>query len=104
MKKKTKTWGGGGGYTPTAHDLEIIDRQCADRMQMGMKKYGVFNPKTNARNLREDMHQEATDWRNYIDMRMMEINGDVSMVKEMNSLARHRSTITQLIFELNNKL
>ena len=69
-----------------------------------MKKYGAFNPKANKRDLRKEMHQEATDWRNYIDMRIREIDGDVSYIKEINSLARHRGTITQLIFELNNKL
>jgi hypothetical protein len=50
---------------------QLLEDECAERMVMGAKKYGKFNPKTNKRDLLQDIREEAADIINYSRMHRM---------------------------------
>ena len=50
--------------------IEMADK----KMKTGEKKYGVWNPKTDKRNLQQEMTDELIDFINYAIMQVMKLN------------------------------
>ena len=74
-------WGGDYRFAAVRKSLDFgtLNRQqiieMADKkMKTGEKKYGVWNPKTDKRNLQQEMTDELIDFINYAIMQVMKLN------------------------------
>jgi hypothetical protein len=50
-----------------------VQRQALERMEMGGKTYGEFNPKTDERCLYDEMIDELMDFMNYASMQIIKL-------------------------------
>jgi hypothetical protein len=53
---------------------EQIISEANERMEMGQKKYGDYNPATDTRDLYKDMREELLDFINYAIMQIQKID------------------------------
>ena len=50
-----------------------VQKQALARMEMGSKAYGEFNPKTDERDLYDEMIDELLDFMNYASMQIIKL-------------------------------
>ena len=55
--------------------LDRIYQECLDKMEKGSKKYGVFDPITDERNLLHEAEEEIQDAINYLGMFLLKLRG-----------------------------